>query len=93
MKSDRNAMVQLNQRSFPTLQESVEAPCQGISPTGKEGLLQSARLMATGGKTLAGGWHGTGNSLCADSSTGPTPTDANPADRTNDRITFGESCC
>ena len=33
MKDDRNAMVQLNQRSFPTIQESVEVPYQGISPT------------------------------------------------------------
>ena len=31
-------MVCLNQRSFPTIQESVEVPGQGISPTGKEGL-------------------------------------------------------
>ena len=38
MKADRNAMVQLNQRTFPTIQESVEVPDQGISPAGKEGI-------------------------------------------------------
>ena len=51
-------MVQLNQRSFPTIQESVEVPHQGISPTGKEGLPRDST--PPGEKLCYPPWRGAG---------------------------------
>ena len=59
MKADRNAMVQLNQRTFPTIQESVEVPNQGISPTGKEGLPRDSS--PPGEKICYPPWRGAGS--------------------------------